>query len=97
MSETTFGLMSGFQERSYRQAAHFDRFAMVAIIGQATATAGANPIRSAAFGSALLFCHRCVRTGKLVALIVFPENKRLTEFQNFLMVLLIYCNSVSLI
>ncbi|WP_114961995.1 sensor histidine kinase RegB [Tritonibacter mobilis] len=88
MSETTFGLMSGQERSHWVRLRTLIVLRWVAIIGQATAIGVAQTQYDLQLS--VLPCYFAIGVSalaNLVALIVFPENKRLTEFQNFLMVL----------
>ena len=88
MSETTLGLMSGQERSHWIRLRTLILLRWVAIVGQATALGVAQSQYDLQLS--LLPCYFAIgisALANLVALIVFPENKRLSEFQNFLMVL----------
>lgn len=88
MSETTFGLMGGQERSHWIRLRTLIVLRWVAIIGQATAIIAAQTQYNLQLS--VLPCYFAIGVSalaNLVALIVFPENKRLSEFQNFLMVL----------
>ncbi|WP_420004648.1 sensor histidine kinase RegB [Arenibacterium sp. LLYu02] len=88
MSETTLGLMSGQERSNWIRLRTLILLRWVAIVGQATALGVAQSQYDLQLS--MLPCYFAIgisALANLVALIVFPENKRLSEFQNFLMVL----------
>ncbi|OIQ33202.1 MAG: two-component sensor histidine kinase [Alphaproteobacteria bacterium MedPE-SWcel] len=88
MSDQSLGLMSGQERSNWIRLRTLIVLRWVAITGQATAIGVAQSQYNLEL--ALLPCYLAIGVsalGNLVALIIFPENKRLTEFQNFLMVL----------
>lgn len=88
MSETTFGLMSGQERSHWIRLRTLILLRWVAVVGQATAIGVAQSQYDLQLS--VLPCYFAIgisALANLVALIVFPENKRLSEFQNFLMVL----------
>ncbi|NIZ11785.1 sensor histidine kinase RegB [Phaeobacter sp. HF9A] len=88
MTETTLGLLSGQERSHWIRLRTLIVLRWVAIVGQATAIGVAQSQYDLLLP--LLPCYLAIGVSalaNLVALIIFPENKRLTEFQNFLMVL----------
>ncbi|CUH86576.1 Sensor histidine kinase RegB [Phaeobacter sp. CECT 5382] len=88
MSETQFGLMQGQERSHWIRLRTLILLRWVAIAGQVTAIAVAQMLYNLQLelGLCLLAVGISV-VSNLLAIFVFPENKRLSEFENFLMVL----------
>ncbi|KIC10223.1 histidine kinase [Leisingera sp. ANG-M1] len=88
MSERPFRLMSGQEHSNWIRLRTLILLRWVAIAGQVTAIAVAQYRYSLQLELALCYLAIGVSAaGNLIAVFAFPENKRLSEFENFLMVL----------
>lgn len=88
MSELNFGLMHGQERSSWIRLRTLLMLRWVAIIGQVTAITVAQRLYHLQLE--LVLCYLAVGTAimaNLMATFAFPENKRLSEFENFLMVM----------
>lgn len=88
MSESAFTRMSGQGHGNWIRLRTLILLRWVAIVGQITAIAVAQYRFQLQLELALCYVAIGVSAaGNMIAFIAFPENKRLTEFENFLMVL----------
>ena len=88
MSETQFGLMHGQERSHWIRLRTLILLRWVAIAGQIIAILVAQYMYNLQLVLPLCFLAVGIAvTGNLVATLMFPENKRLSEFENFLMVL----------
>ncbi len=88
MSDPTIGLMSGQERSHWIRLRTLILLRWVAIVGQVTAITFAQ--RMFDLQLELLLCYVAVGisvAGNLSAMVLFPENKRLSEFENFLTIL----------
>ena len=88
MSESNIGLLSGQQYGNRIRLRTMILLRWVAIVGQITAISVAQQLYNLQLELGLCYMAIGVSViGNLIAIFVFPENKRLSEFENFLMVL----------
>lgn len=88
MSETNTGLMSGQERSHWIRLRTLIILRWVAIFGQITALFAAQWIFGIKFPIELTYITVCVSVlSNLIAAFAFPENKRLSEFENLLMIL----------
>ncbi|WP_146347706.1 sensor histidine kinase RegB [Falsiphaeobacter marinintestinus] len=88
MSESTFGFLRDEERSSWIRLRTLILLRWVAIAGQITAITVAQRMYHLQLELGLCYLAIGVSViGNLVAIFVFPENKRLSEFENFLMVL----------
>ena len=88
MSETQFGLMQGQERSHWIRLRTLILLRWVALAGQITAILVAQYIYKLQLELVLCFAAVGVAIlGNLIVTLMFPENKRLSEFENFLMVL----------
>ena len=88
MSESYIGLMSGQERSHWIRLRTLILLRWVAIGGQITAITVAQGLYNLQLNLGLCFFAVGVSVvGNLVAMFIFPENKRLSEFENFLTVL----------
>lgn len=88
MTETNKGLLSGQQRSNWIRLRTLILLRWVAIIGQLAAITVAQQMYHLQLEFGLCYLAIGVSViGNLIAIFVFPENKRLTETENFLMVL----------
>ncbi len=88
MSDTKFGLQHGQERSGWIRLRTLIVLRWVAIAGQVTAITVAQRMYHLQLDLGL--CYLAIGAsviGNLVAMFVFPENKRLSEYENFLMVL----------
>lgn len=88
MSDLNFGLMHGQERSNWIRLRTMLLLRWVAIIGQLTAITVAQRLYHLQLE--LVFCYLAVGASilaNLMATYAFPENKRLSEFENFLMVM----------
>lgn len=88
MTESNMGLWRGQQRSSWIRLRTLIVLRWVAIVGQIAAITVAQQMYDLQLELGLCYLAIGVSVvGNLVAIFVFPENKRLSEFENFLMVL----------
>ena len=88
MSESNIGLLNSQQFGNRIRLRTMILLRWVAIVGQITAISVAQQLYNLQLELGLCYMAIGVSViGNLIAIFVFPENKRLTEFENFLMVL----------
>ena len=88
MSETQFGLMQGQERSHWIRLRTLILLRWVALAGQITAILVAQYIYKLQLELVLCFAAVGVAIlGNLIVTLMFPENKRLSEFENFLLVL----------
>ncbi|MGR3761291.1 sensor histidine kinase RegB [Roseobacteraceae bacterium NS-SX3] len=88
MSESNIGLMSGQERSHWIRLRTLILLRWVAIFGQISAITVAQHLYNLRLELPLCYLAIGVSVaGNLIAIFVFPENKRLSEFENFLMVL----------
>ena len=88
MGDSRLGLLNGQERSNWIRLRTLILLRWVAIFGQATAIGVAQTQYDLRLS--ILPCYFAIGVSalaNLIALVIFPENKRLTEFQNFLMVL----------
>ena len=88
MSESNIGLLNGQQFGNRIRLRTMILLRWVAIVGQVTAISAAQQLYNLQLELGLCYMAIGVSViGNLIAIFVFPENKRLSEFENFLMLL----------
>jgi two-component system sensor histidine kinase RegB len=88
MAESNIGLFRGQQRNNWIRLRTLILLRWVAICGQITAITVAQQLYNLQLELGLCYIAVGISiVGNLVAIFVFPENKRLSEFENFLMVL----------
>ncbi|MCI5095680.1 MAG: ActS/PrrB/RegB family redox-sensitive histidine kinase [Rhodobacteraceae bacterium] len=88
MTESNIGLLRGEQRNNWIRLRTLILLRWVAICGQITAITVAQQLYNLQLELGLCYIAVGISiVGNLIAIFVFPENKRLSEFENFLMVL----------
>ncbi|NRB03507.1 MAG: ActS/PrrB/RegB family redox-sensitive histidine kinase [Rhodobacteraceae bacterium] len=88
MSQTEFGLLAGQQRSNWIRLRTMILLRWVAIVGQLVALTVAQQFYGIRLEIGLCYLAVGVSViGNLVAIFIFPENKRLSEIENFMMVL----------
>ena len=87
MTETNIGLLSGLERSHWIRLRTLILLRWVAIAGQVTAITVAQQLYNLQLEWGLCYLAIGISVvGNLTAIFIFPENKRLSEFENFLMV-----------
>ena len=88
MAQPDFGLLTGQHRSSWIRLRTMIVLRWVAIVGQLVALTVAQRLFSLQLEVGLCYLAVGVSVmGNLIAIFIFPENKRLTEFENLLMVM----------